>query len=288
MSKEGSGRKELALWLTRPDHPLTARVMVNRIWRWHFGRGLVETADNFGLLGSKPSHPELLDHLAVELARDWSLKQLHRRIMLSATYQTSSRATPSLAQADPENRLLGRMSMHRLEAEAIRDAMLAVSGSLDRRFGGRAIETENRKFIFNHTSKDATTYSSRRRSVYLPVVRNHLYEGFTLFDYADASVSNGNRDTSTVASQALYLLNSAFTLEMAQRLAQRISDLEVDNDDHRVNTLYTIAYGRSPSLDENDRAKAFLDDVGSRSSRAQAWQMLCHNVLISSEFIYLR
>ena len=283
----GSGRLELANWLASSENPLTARVMVNRVWRWHFGRGLVETTDNFGLLGAKPSHPELLDYLAIDFARDWSLKRLHRQIMLSSVYQSSSKSTPELAKQDPENRLLGRMSIRRLEAEAIRDGLLAVSGALDKSAGGPVIHVKNREFIFNHTSKDETSYTNYRRSVYLPVVRNHLYEAFTLFDYADASVPNGNRNTSTVASQALYLLNSELVIELSQRLARQLSKSD-DGDRQRVKRLYELAYGRPASESEIERATSFIQQVKQQATTEQAWQLLCHNVMISNEFFYVQ
>src|SRR5439155_5864271 len=175
-----SGRLELARWLVRPDHPLTARVMVNRIWRWHFGRGIVRSVDNFGLLGERPSHPQLLDWLARRFVADgWSLMAMHRLILLSATYQMSAGRDPHAAEIDPDNRLLWRTNVRRLEAEAIRDSLLAVAGLLDRSAGGPALaHVKNRGYLFDHTSKDETTYGSRRRSVYLPVIRNHLYDVF--------------------------------------------------------------------------------------------------------------
>src|SRR4051794_4410877 len=171
-----SGRLELAKWLTDPKHPLTARVMVNRVWRWHFGKGLVRSVDNFGLIGEQPTHPELLDWLATEFVKDgWSLKKLHKRLVLSATYQMSSAHDAKAALADPDNRLLWRANGRRLEAEAIRDSLLAVGGVLDRTAGGPALtHVKNRDYLFDHTSKDRTTYAGLRRSVYLPVIRNNL------------------------------------------------------------------------------------------------------------------
>jgi mono/diheme cytochrome c family protein len=287
LDPHGSGRLELASWLVSGHHPLTARVMVNRVWRWHFGRGLVETADNFGLLGGLPSHPGLLDHLATEFTRDWSLKKLHRRIMLSATYQAGSRCSRESAARDPDNRLLSRAPVRRLEAEAIRDAMLAVSGALDCAQGGPVLATENRQHIFDHTSRDNTSYKRQRRSVYLPVVRNHLHDAFTLFDYTDASVPQGDRSTSTVASQALYLMNSDFVADVAQRLATRLLRARLSGDAGRIQRLYLLAYGRPATTAEVGRGQAFLRSVG-QLSPGQGWPLLCHSVLISSEFLYVR
>src|SRR5690606_331124 len=204
-----SGRLQLARWLASADNPLTSRVIANRLWRWHFGKGLVSTPDNFGLLGQPPSNPELLDWLAAELvANDWSLKAMHRRIMLSSTYQLSSESCEECAAIDPDNRYHWRADVRRLEAEIIRDAMLAARGLLDKKMGGSLLHVENRAFLFDHTSKDTTSYDSFRRSLYLPVIRNNLYDGFSLFDYTAADVPNGDRETSTVATQALFLMNS--------------------------------------------------------------------------------
>ncbi|HZZ82380.1 MAG TPA: PSD1 and planctomycete cytochrome C domain-containing protein, partial [Gemmataceae bacterium] len=194
-----SGRLELARWLVQRDHPLTARVMVNRLWRWHFGQGIVRTPDNFGLLGEVPDNPELLDWLARRFADGWSLKAMHRVIMLSSTYQMSSYQDPKTAALDPENRLHGRALARRLEAEAIRDALLAVSGGLDPTMGGSLLHVPNRAYLFDHTSKDLTNYDSKRRSLYLPVIRNNVYDVFQLFDFPDPGFPSGDRATTTVA-----------------------------------------------------------------------------------------
>ncbi|CAN5821755.1 PSD1 and planctomycete cytochrome C domain-containing protein [soil metagenome] len=291
---EQSGRLELARWLVERDHPLTSRVMVNRIWRWHFGRGLVATPDNFGALGEPPSHPELLDWLAVRFVEEgWSIKAMHRLIMLSNTYQLGLNNHPEAARIDPENRLRGRMEIRRLEAEAIRDALLAISGRLDRSFGGSMLPVKNREFFFDHTSKDHTTYESPRRSLYLPVVRNHLYEMFQLFDGTDASVTNGDRATTTVAPQALFMLNSDLVLQSAEDLAARLLNLEDLDDPDRVRRLYETAYGRLPTTAELSRAEAFLstfdgDPPSEVESRLVAWQALCQTILASNEFLYVR
>jgi hypothetical protein len=285
---KASGRLMLADWLARPDNPLTARVMANRVWRWHFGRGIVETTDNFGLLGSAPSHPELLDHLAVRFSRDWSLKELHRELLCSATYQTSSNGDAPAKERDPENRLLGRTSIRRLEAEEIRDALLLVSGQLDPNTGGPALTIENRKHIFDHTSKDETTYVKNCRSLYLPVVRNHLHDAFTLFDYNDASVPSGNRNSSTVVSQALYLLNGEFASTAGQRLADEVKEATGAAEIDRIQAAYRRAYGRPASEAELARAQSFLERAAKEVSPAQAWQLLCQSLLISNEFLYVR
>jgi hypothetical protein len=291
-----SGRLELARWLTHPDHPLTSRVLVNRLWRWHFGQGLVRSVDNFGLLGKRPTHPELLDWLARRfVAGGWSVKALHRLVMLSATYQMSTAHDPAAAAADPDNRLLGHMNRRRLEAEAIRDSLLAVGGLLDRTAGGPALShVKNREFLFDHTSKDKTAYDSRRRSLYLPVVRNHLYDVFQLFDATDATVASGDRATTTVPTQALFMMNSPLVAEASDHLATRLLARADLDDAGRVRLLYRTAYGRPPTAREAERAKdavAGFDealrtaetDTGRRQARA--WALFCHVILAANEFV---
>jgi hypothetical protein len=292
-----SGRLELARWMADPDHPLTTRVMVNRIWRWHFGRGLVPTTDNFGAQGERPTHPGLLDWLARRFVDSgWSVKAMHRTILLSATYRMSSVHDPEAAAIDPENRLLWRFSPRRLEAEAIRDALLAVSGRLDPEMGGSLLKVKNREYFFDHTSKDTTSYDSPRRSVYLPVVRNHLYDAFELFDYADAGVVNGDRATTTVAPQALFLMNGGLVEQAACDLAVALLDDGPADDEGRIRRLYLRAYGRPATGAEVARAAAFLDRfaggladrISDASERRRlAWQALGQAVLASSEFLYI-
>src|SRR5436305_2669087 len=172
-----SGRRELADWLTRDDHPLTARVMVNRIWLGHFGEGLVRTPDNFGNLGDRPTHPELLDWLALRFAQSgWSVKAMHRLLLTSAAYGMSTAHDETAARLDPDNRLLWRFHRQRLEVEALRDAILAVSGGLDRTMGGSLLNVPNRQYVSVH--KNYENYASPRRSVYLPVVRSDVYKLF--------------------------------------------------------------------------------------------------------------
>ena len=277
----GSGRLPFARWLTSGSHPLTARVMVNRVWRWHFGRGLVATVDNFGFQGQPPTHPELLDWLAIQFVRDgWSLKALHRRIMMSEAYQRAGGTDARAMEADPENRLYWRRDVRRLEAEAIRDAMLAVGGTLDRTLGGSLLTVKNREFVFNHTSQDKSTYDLRRRSIYLPVIRNHLYDVFQLFDSTDATVLSGDRATSTVSPQALFLMNSDWVASVATATAGRIVQADASKAG-RVARLFLEAYGRTPSEAESRRLLRFLEDGGT-------WQSLCQAILSSSEFIYVR
>ena len=213
LGEKSSGRLELAHWIASKDNPLTARVIVNRVWRWHFGRGLVATTDNFGKLGEKPSHPGLLDWLASWFMENgWSIKKLNSLILNSATYQMSSTASVSVLKTDPANKLYSRAPLRRMEAESLRDSLLELAGLLDKRVGGNVWTFENYKLVFNHTSEDATTYESNRRALYLPIIRNHIYDLFELFDFPDPGSVNGNRSDTTIAPQALYLMNSPLVL----------------------------------------------------------------------------
>ncbi|PAW83583.1 MAG: hypothetical protein B9S33_13600 [Pedosphaera sp. Tous-C6FEB] len=310
-----SGRLELARWLASPEHPLTARVMVNRIWRWHFGQGLVASTDNFGVLGDRPSHPELLDWLARRfIAEGWSVKAMHRLIMSSAVYQRGSQYSvssvqysvgarssgrtaehwklntehsPRAALADPENKFLSHFPLRRLEAEEVRDAVLFVAGALDRTMGGKTIPVKNREFFFNHTSKDATTYDSPRRALYLPVVRNNVYDLFEQFDFPDPAVPNGNRNATVVAPQALLMLNSDLVGKASEKFAVGLL-ASASDDARRIELAYQKAYARPPTAKELARAKKFLTDYKPDSAASpSAWTVLCQSLLAANEFIYL-
>ncbi|HTI50987.1 MAG TPA: DUF1553 domain-containing protein, partial [Planctomycetaceae bacterium] len=292
-----SGRLQFARWLTSPENPLTSRVIANRLWLWHFGEGLVRSPDNFGRLGERPTHPALLDHLAGELVRHgWSLKALHRRIMLSATYQMSTKFDERAAAADPENRLWWRMNRRRLEAEAIRDSILAVAGTIDLTMGGSLLPTANRAYVTSTASVNPQVYESLRRSIYLPVVRSALYEVFQAFDFADPSTLSGRRDSTTVAPQALFMLNSAFILQQTKTLATTLLADQTLDDAGRVRWLYESALSRPPTAEETIRGLAFIDryrqalagqQLPPDENRLRAWQTLCRTILASNEFVYL-
>ena len=284
-----SGRLELARWIADSRNPLTARVQVNRIWRWHFGRGLVQTTDNFGVLGDRPSHPELLDWLAREFMKSgWSVKHLHRLIMKSSLYRMGSRH-PDAAKAkaaDPENRLWWRHDIRRLEAEQIRDGILAVTGLLDDTMGGKTIPLRNRQFVFNHTSRDHTAYAKRRRrSVYLPVVRNHLCDIFQQFDYPDPATPTGNRHTTVVAPQALLMMNSPLVMDAADALAGELLKAKELKTGQRVSMAYEQVLARQPTAKERARAVRFIE--AAPESPQQIWSLLCQSLLAANEFIYL-
>ncbi len=288
-----SGRLELAQWLAGAENPLTARVLVNRVWRWHFGRGIVPTPDNFGLQGEPPTHPELLDWLAGWFVENGSsLKKLNRLIVTSATYQQASAASAESLARDPDNLLYTRAPLRRLEAEALRDAMLEVCGLLDRTVGGTLWEFENYKLVFDHTSKDMTTYETRRRSLYLPVIRNHVFDQFELFDFPNPNMMSGDRAASTVAPQALYLMNSPLVLRAAEALALRLTEAPPQE---RVAQLYQRVLARPPTPTESARAVAFVARFpGSPGTTVKAaapapvWQALAQALLAGNEFIYLR
>ena len=301
-----SGRMEMAQWLVNPQHSLTSRVFVNRVWRWHFGKGLVRTPDNFGLLGELPTHPELLDRLANDFVRSgWSLKALHRQLLDSSTYQLESElneASRNVLERDPENRLFGRAEIQRLEAEAVRDALIAVGEGLDRRVGQSLLTVKNRAYFFDHTSKDLTDYRSHRRSIYLPVVRNNVYDVFQLLDYPDAAVPNGDRPTTTIAPQALLMMNSEFVEKCSADLADTLFEERLENDEERIRRAYLRAYGREALPAEVTESLSFLGEIRAELMQAaatgdrtpervwdkRAWESLCHVMLISNEFIYIK
>ena len=291
--KDRSGRLELAQWLCRAEHPLTTRVIVNRLWTWHFNQGIASTPDNFGLLGSAPTHPELLDWLARWFSNQgWSIKDLHRLIMSSATYQQSSQAVT--ATVDPENHLLYHFPIRRLQAEELRDAMLTAAHQIDLKIGGKTVPLRNRQFVFNHTSQDATTYESTRRALYLPIIRNHLYDLFQQFDYPDPSVSTGSRNSTIVSPQALLLMNNDLVMQAADALSDRLFKLP---DSQRLSMAYQLAFGRDILATEAQRARDFitvtdaalasdLSDTKARESRT--WSLYCQTLFMTHEFLYLR
>jgi hypothetical protein len=292
-----SGRLPLAQWLTRPDHPLTSRVMVNRVWLGHFGAGLVRTPDNFGKLGERPVNQPLLDWLAVHFVqKGWSLKTLHRTIMLSSTYQMSTAFNERAYQVDPENHLHWRMDRRRLEAEEVRDTVLAVSGRLDPTLGGSLLQGADRAYVIGYPNNNYDKYDFDRRSVYLPVIRSDVYNVFQAFDFADPSVPNGERATTTVAPQALFLMNGKLIQEQTRHLATGLLAQPNLDDTGRVKTVYERAFGRPPAPAEAARALDFVrrgeqalatEKGDAQERRLRAWQSLFRVVLAANEFIYL-
>ena len=268
--QDQSGRLELAEWIASDDNPLTARVIVNRVWGWLTGDGLVRSVDNFGTTGEAPSHSKLLDHLATRfMTEGWSIKKLVREIVLSHTYQLSSRADAHAPTADPENHLYSRMNRRRLPAEAIRDAMLSVSGKLDLEVGGRT-------FPENRAADYGFEYAGARRSVYVPVFRNAVPEIFEAFDFAPPTMVVGKRNTSTVPTQALFLLNHPFVRDQATAAAAKLSP-----QPDPIAQAYWLALGRAPTIAERNLAKQYLAD--SDTGLAD----LVHALFASVEFRYI-
>jgi hypothetical protein len=270
----GSGRLELAQAIVRPDNPLTARVMVNRVWLNHFGAGLVATPSDFGLRSEPPTHPELLDYLADSFVKGgWSVKALHRLIMLSNTYQQQSRTRPECLDRDPQNLLLWRFNRRRLDFESLRDALLAVSGELDPTVGGRPVPL-------------TTTPFTTRRTVYGFIDRQNLDVVYRTFDFASPDATSPRRYVTTVPQQALFLMNNPFTLEQARHLAQRVeseSESVSSDPEIRVRRLYERLFGRSPQPDELALGLAFTR----RQPEDAAWQEYAQVLLLTNEFAFV-
>jgi cytochrome c553 len=276
---KGSGRLELAEAIADAKNPLTARVMVNRVWQHHFGKGLVRTPSNFGALGERPTHPELLDYLARRfIETGWSLKALHREILLSATYQQSSRFEPENYQRDPDNKLLWRMNRRRLEVEAWRDAMLAVANNLDPKVGGPSLELASPD---NH-----------RRTLYALVSRHELNSLLRLFDFPDPNITNDERTVTTVPLQQLFVLNSEFMVRNAKALAARLTRQAGEDDAVRIRRAFLLLYGRAATEREMQLGLAFLADDSSPSqgdseSGLSRWEQYAQVLLSVNEFLYL-
>jgi uncharacterized protein DUF1553/uncharacterized protein DUF1549/cytochrome c len=266
-------RLDLADAIASKDNPLTARVIVNRVWSWHLGRGLVNTPSNFGALGERPSHPELLDWLAVNFIKNgWSLKWLHRQIVLSAVYQLDSRAEPANDKVDPANVSLWRGNRRRLEVEQWRDSLLAVSGTLDRSRGGPTFDL-----------KDP---NARRRTVYAKISRHELDGLLRLFDFPDANVTSDKRTVTTVPQQQLFALNSEFMAAQARAFTRRIEKLG-SSDTERITAAYRLAFGRQPEAREIELAENFLAHPPKPGDRLTRWEQYAQVLLASSEMMYV-
>lgn len=293
--KAGSGRLMLAEWLTDRSNPLTARVMVNRIWQHHFGRGLVATPSNYGKQGQPPSHPELLDWLASRFVEDgWSIKAMHRRIMLSKVYQISCEGDPRGPERDPENVWLSRSVRRRLSAESIRDAILAVSGDLEVGPGGTHPFPPKEAWGFTQHNPFQAVYETKRRSIYLMTQRTRRHPFLALFDGSDPNASTDRRNVTTVPTQALFFLNNPFVHEQSAKFAVRLMREEAD-DAHRAARAHALAFGRPPTLAETKatadyvRAVAEAQPAGTpEDARASAaWASLARTLFASNEFLYV-
>ncbi len=289
----GSGRKELADWLASGENPLTARVMANRIWQWHFGEGIVRTPSNFGKAGERPTHPELLDHLASAFVEGgWSIKSMHRMLMLSNTYQISSLASPDALERDADDALLSRFPGRRMEVEEIRDSLLALDGSLDFTMGGALLSGRGTDKEFSDERMSLNPDQSKRRTVYLPLRRSNLASVLTLFDFGDATTPGEGRSQTNVAPQALYMMNSGFVARQAQSLASQLLGDGVLDDAGRIGGAYFRVMGRPAQEAEIKRALEYIrlfpgkqDDQG---GRLPAWTSFCRALIASNEFLYIR
>lgn len=281
---QGSGRVELAQAIASPENPLTPRVLVNRVWQQHFGRGLVGTSSNFGLLGERPTHPELLDHLASRfIASGWSLKQLHRDILLSATFRMASEAPVAATGADPrvvdpDNRWLWRQNRRRLDFEAWRDAALRAGGNLDLTVGGPSLNLNDQ----NH----------RRRTLYSAISRHDLNGTLRLFDFPDPNLTSERRSNTTVPMQQLFMLNSGFIVRQAQELARRATSDGTLNERQRIERLYELLFQRTPTDDEVQIGLHFVNDplppeVSASNVKLSAWEQYAQALLATNEFAFL-
>ena len=290
MPEKQSGRLELARWIAGADNPLTARVIVNRLWRWHFGRGLVPTPDNFGILGERPTHPRLLDHLALRLVEGgWSLKALHREIMFSATYRQSLHSDRAL-KIDPENKLFARWKPRRMEAEVVRDAILFKANRLDLAMGGGVIQRKPTEYI--NKGKMTEWIRSTRRTVYLPVIRSAGYDELNAFDFADPSVPDGNRRTSTVTPQALVLMNSPLVHESAMSIAGiMLKETEGLDPAGRADWLIRHYHGRPGRGDEISRlvehVRSYPVEEGAGQREQRTWAGVARALMAANEFLYI-
>ncbi len=290
LSPDSSGRLELARWMSDPSHPLTARVMVNRVWHHLFGSGIVRTVDNFGQSGERPSHPQLLDHLAIRFTSemDWSVKKLIRAVMLSHSYRLASKYSESNYAVDPDNTLFWRANVRRLEAEALRDAMMSVAGTLKLEPAQGSLVQKLKGGEIGKSGGGPSVNSFAHRSVYLPIVRNYLPEFLQVFDFAEPASVIGRRDITTVPTQALYLLNDNFVIEQSRLAAVRLlKDDRLDNPEERIAGAYLLAFGRTPSGGELAQARRYLGNAADDGQLPEeALGGLIQALFASAEFRY--
>ena len=299
--RTASGRLQVAEWLVSKENPLTARVFVNRVWHYLFGRGLVASCDNFGVTGMRPDHPELLDYLAIRFMENgWDIKGLIRDIMLTKTYQLDSTPGAKAAQLDPEDVQLSHQRVRRMDAESIRDNILAVSGDLDLRVpdGSPMVKVDGQ--FARRPAFDPQTMTMPYRSVYLPIVRDTLPDALAVFDMAEPSIVTGIREETTVPSQALYLLNSPFVIDASIKAAARIP-VASRTQDERIESAFRMILGRMPTASEVTASKAFLESfvpesqansgvysrVARNAERAR-WTVLCQSLMATVEFRTVR
>ncbi len=279
---EQERRRALADWIASPENPLTARVIVNRIWQHHFGHGIVDTPSDFGAMGARPTHPELLDWLASELvARGWRLKAIHRLILLSSTYRQSATPRPEAMTADAGTRFLWRFPPRRLEAEPIRDSILFVSGKLDLTMGGPGYDAfkPDNSYVHIYVPKEEFEATDFRRMIYQWKPRVEQDITFGVFDCPDATQSTPKRVSSTSPLQALSLLNSPFMNRQATVFARRLEDESGADCHEQVRRAFLLAFGRPPDDEESRVSEAFVRDEG--------LELFCRALYNANEFIYL-
>jgi len=293
----GSGRMQLAHELVDPKNPLTSRVMVNRLWHHLFGRGIVASTDNFGVLGQRPTHPELLDHLATRFVTEgWSIKRMLKTMMLSSTYQIASTSDDNASAVDPENLLLHRARIKRLQGEAIRDAMLAISGRLDRKLFGPSVPIHVTAFMTGRgrPKGNGPLDGAGRRSLYIAIRRNFLSPMMLAYDTPIPFNSVGRRNVSNVPAQALILMNDPFVVEQAKLWAKRMITEEPKLGD-RIKRLYEMAFARPPTMEEMEDAMKFVDQQAQvlgltaeqRVNDERVWADLCHVLWNVKEFVFV-
>ena len=274
----GSGRLELAESIASKDNPLTARVIVNRVWGWHFGQALVRTPSDFGVRSDPPTHPELLDWLSKRFVEDgWSLKKLHKRILLSATYQQVSTTSAASFSADPENRWLAHQNRRRLDFEGMRDSLLVAAGQLDPQMYGRSVDLFAQPF-------------TKRRTVYASIDRQNLPGTFRAFDLASPEQHTPQRFQTTVPQQALYLMNSAFVAERARAVVLRPEVAQATAPSAKVAAIYRAILSRSPTGDEVAVGEAFAREAGkveSTGNQLTAWEQFAQVLMLSNEFLFV-
>ena len=289
--KMGSGRLELARWLTRPDHPLTARVMVNRIWQRHFGRGIVTTPSNFGSTGALPTHPSLLDYLARRFVNSgWSVKQMHREIILSSTYQMDSIPSTKQIAIDPDNALFSRFNRRRMDVEEIHDGMLLIDDTLDVTMGGTLQKGFGTDGENSYKRLSINPDKINRRAVYVPLRRANLPTLLNLFDFGDATTSQGRRAETNIAPQALFMMNSDFVAKRAGNLASNLLE-DKRTASERMERAYLIILNRQPDKDEIDVGLSYVGNLTGEPnaifSEKEAWSSFCRILLASNNFIYV-
>jgi hypothetical protein len=285
-----SGRLEFANWIVDKRNPIASRVMVNRIWQGHFADGIVRTPDNFGKLGDRPSNPELLDYLATQFMENgWSIKKMHRLIMLSKTYQMSAEFNQETKSKDPEDRLVSHFPSRRLDIEEIRDAYLAMGGDLDLTMGGTLDPGVGTDGETSSTRISMNPESTNRRSIYLPLRRSNLPTLYMLFDFGDATSPEGKRNPTTVATQALFVMNSPMVMREAKAVASRVLKQNTKNA-RRMEEVYLTILDRRPDPSEVDAGLTYIQSLRQKWNdidEVKAWQSFCHALMASNEFMYV-